>query len=72
VLRIGLVVFTVASLVGGLGLNAEMLIASRSLQGIGAALIAPNVLALIATSRGHIFIPICSWKQSRDYTRQKN
>jgi EmrB/QacA subfamily drug resistance transporter len=50
VLRIGLVVFTVASLVGGLGLNAEMLIGSRGLQGVGAALIAPNVLALIATN----------------------
>src|SRR4028119_1236679 len=50
VLRTGLGVFTAASLVGGLGVNVEMLIASRGLQGIGAALAAPNVLALIATN----------------------
>src|SRR5687768_331034 len=45
VLRIGLGVFTVASLLGGLGVNVTMLIASRALQGLGAALIAPSVLA---------------------------
>jgi len=50
VLRIGLVLFTVASLLGGSGLNAGMLIAARGLQGVGAALVAPNVLALIATT----------------------
>jgi EmrB/QacA subfamily drug resistance transporter len=50
VLQIGLVVFTIASLLGGLGINVEMLIAARGLQGIGAALAAPNVLALIATN----------------------
>ena len=50
VLRIGLVLFTVASLLGGLGLNAGMLIGARGLQGVGAALVAPNVLALIATT----------------------
>jgi EmrB/QacA subfamily drug resistance transporter len=50
VLRIGLVIFTLASLLGGLGVNGTMLITSRALQGIGAALIAPNVLALIATT----------------------
>lgn len=50
VLRAGLVLFTTASLLGGLGLNAEMLIVARGLQGIGAALVAPNVLALIATT----------------------
>jgi EmrB/QacA subfamily drug resistance transporter len=50
ILRIGLVVFALASLLGGLGVNAQMLIASRGLQGLGAALIAPNVLALIATN----------------------
>ena len=50
VLRIGLVVFTLASLLGGLGLNAALLIAARALQGIGAALVASNVLALIATT----------------------
>jgi MFS family permease len=50
ILQIGLIVFTAASLLGGLGINVEMLIASRGLQGIGAALAAPNVLALIATN----------------------
>lgn len=50
VLRLGLALFTIASLAGGLGVNAEMLIAARGLQGIGAALVAPNVLALNATT----------------------
>jgi MFS family permease len=50
VLRMGLVVLTVASLLGGLGPNAWLLIAARGLQGVGAALVAPNVLALIATT----------------------
>ena len=50
VFRVGLGVFTVASLLGGLGTNVEMLIAARGLQGIGAALAAPNALALIATT----------------------
>lgn len=50
VLRIGLALFTIASLLGGLGQSTAMLIASRGLQGIGAALVAPNVLALIATT----------------------
>lgn len=50
VLRIGLSIFTLASLSGGLGQTTAMLIASRGLQGMGAALIAPNVLALIATT----------------------
>src|SRR5919107_5986399 len=49
VLRVGLVVFAMASLLGGFGVNAAMLIASRGFQGLGAALIAPNALALIAT-----------------------
>ena len=50
VFRAGLGLFTVASLVGGLGVNAEMLIGARALQGLGAALTAPNALALIATN----------------------
>jgi EmrB/QacA subfamily drug resistance transporter len=50
ILRAGLGLFILASVLGGLGQNAAMLIASRGLQGIGAALIAPNVLALIATT----------------------
>src|ERR671921_645545 len=50
VFRAGLGLFTLASLVGGLGVNAEMLIGARALQGLGAALTAPNALALIATN----------------------
>jgi MFS family permease len=50
VLRLGLGIFTVASLLGGMGMSAAMLIGFRALQGVGAALIAPNVLALIATT----------------------
>lgn len=50
VFRAGLVVFTLASLLGGLGPNAELLIAARALQGVGAALVAPNALALIAST----------------------
>jgi EmrB/QacA subfamily drug resistance transporter len=50
ILRVGLAVFTVASLLGGLAPNGELLIAARTLQGIGAALAAPNALALIATT----------------------
>jgi EmrB/QacA subfamily drug resistance transporter len=50
ILRIGLLIFVVASLIGGLAPNGESLVAARGLQGIGAALIAPNVLALIATN----------------------
>ena len=50
VLRIGLVVFAVASMLGGLAPSGELLVAARGLQGVGAALVAPNVLALIATT----------------------
>jgi EmrB/QacA subfamily drug resistance transporter len=50
VLRIGLLVFTVASLLGGLAPSAGLLVAARGLQGVGAALVAPNVLAMIATT----------------------
>jgi EmrB/QacA subfamily drug resistance transporter len=50
VFKIGLIVFTLASLLGGFAPNGELLIASRGLQGLGAALTAPNALALIATN----------------------
>ncbi len=49
-LRVGLALFVIASLAGGLGVNVEMLIIARAVQGIGAALAAPNALALIATT----------------------
>jgi len=50
ILRIGMVVFTAASLLGGLAPTGATLIGARALQGIGAALAAPNALALIATT----------------------
>lgn len=49
-LQVGMGVFTVASLLAGLAPNGTLLIAARALQGIGAALAAPNALALIATT----------------------
>ncbi|MFD1659486.1 MFS transporter [Streptomyces caeni] len=50
VFRIGLVVFAVASLIGGLATSGSALIAARALQGIGAAIIAPTALSLLATT----------------------
>lgn len=49
-LQVGLAIFVLASLAGGIGINSEMLIAARAVQGLGAALVAPNALALIATT----------------------
>lgn len=46
----GLTVFAVASLLGGLAQNEALLLASRGLQGLGAALAAPAALALITTT----------------------
>lgn len=46
----GLAVFTLASLVGGLAQSPEMLVGARAVQGIGAAMAAPGVLALLTTS----------------------
>ncbi|HET8614363.1 MAG TPA: MFS transporter [Actinomycetales bacterium] len=48
--EIGLAVFTLGSLAGGLAQSATWLIAARSAQGIGAALASPGVLALLTTS----------------------
>lgn len=46
----GLTVFAIASLVGGMASNGALLLASRGLQGVGAALAAPAALALITTT----------------------
>jgi EmrB/QacA subfamily drug resistance transporter len=46
----GLTTFAVASLLGGLAQNEAMLLGSRALQGVGAALAAPAALALITTT----------------------
>src|SRR5580658_1985238 len=48
--RIGLVVFVVASIAGGLAVEPGLLIASRVVQGIGAATLAPAGLSLLVTS----------------------
>ena len=50
VFMIGLVVFAVASLLGGFAQNEALLLASRGLQGLGAALASPAALALITTT----------------------
>ncbi|MGH6655385.1 MAG: MFS transporter [Actinocrinis sp.] len=46
----GIAVFAVASLLGGLATDQAWLIATRGLQGVGAAIAAPTGLALIATT----------------------
>jgi EmrB/QacA subfamily drug resistance transporter len=50
VFMIGLVVFGVASLLGGLATSPGLLLAARGLQGLGAALASPAALALITTT----------------------
>jgi EmrB/QacA subfamily drug resistance transporter len=47
---IGVVWFSLASLVCGLAVNLPMLIAARALQGIGGALLVPGSLAIIESS----------------------
>jgi EmrB/QacA subfamily drug resistance transporter len=44
---IGLVLFSVASLLGGLSQSEEQLIGARALQGLGAALLAPSALSMV-------------------------
>ncbi|WP_030669592.1 MFS transporter [Streptomyces cellulosae] len=48
--QVGIIVFTLASLLGGLAPNEGLLIGARVLQGIGAAIAAPSALALITTT----------------------
>jgi EmrB/QacA subfamily drug resistance transporter len=47
---IGLGVFTAASLAAGLAGSAEVLVASRAVQGLGAALVTPTTLAIISAT----------------------
>lgn len=47
---IGIVIFTLASMVGGFAQSEAMLLGSRGLQGLGAALASPAALALITTT----------------------
>jgi EmrB/QacA subfamily drug resistance transporter len=48
--EVGLSIFTVFSLLGGLAQTPSQLIIARALQGAGAAMAAPSVLALLTTS----------------------
>ena len=47
---VGVVIFSVASLLNGLATSSEMLIICRGLQGLGGALIAPAALSIITTT----------------------
>ena len=46
----GIVLFTVASLLGGLAQSSEWLLIARAAQGVGAAIAAPSTLALLTAS----------------------
>jgi EmrB/QacA subfamily drug resistance transporter len=48
-LMLGLAVFTIASMAGGLADSAGMLLAARALQGVGAAMASPSTLSLISS-----------------------
>jgi EmrB/QacA subfamily drug resistance transporter len=50
VFMIGVALFAVASALGGIAQNEAMLLGSRGLQGVGAALASPTALALITTT----------------------
>src|SRR6202051_1532496 len=47
---IGIAIFAVSSLLGGLAMNDVWLIFTRGLQGVGGAIAAPTALSLIATN----------------------
>ena len=47
---IGLSIFTAASLAAGLAGNVDVLVISRSIQGLGAALVTPTTLAIISAT----------------------
>ncbi len=47
---VGLVLFSLASLAGGLASDIGVLVAARAVQGVGAAVVAPAALSLITTS----------------------
>jgi EmrB/QacA subfamily drug resistance transporter len=50
VFMIGLVLFALASLAGGLAANSGQLIAARAVQGLGAAILSPAALSIVATT----------------------
>jgi EmrB/QacA subfamily drug resistance transporter len=47
---LGLVVFSIASLLGGLAQSEAWLIAARAVQGLGAAIVSPAALSIITTT----------------------
>src|SRR5277367_2226415 len=49
-LIIGLTIFTTASLLGGMATTSTMLLLTRAVQGVGAALAAPSTLSLISAT----------------------
>jgi EmrB/QacA subfamily drug resistance transporter len=50
VFMVGLVVFSVASLAGGLATSQGVLIAARAVQGLGAAILSPAALSIVVTT----------------------
>lgn len=50
VLQVGVVLFTASSLVIGIAQSSYELIAARAVQGLGASILAPSVLAIISTT----------------------
>ena len=46
----GLAIFTLSSFLGGIAQDSALLLASRALQGVGAALVAPSALAILMSS----------------------
>src|SRR5882672_3248742 len=50
VLLFGLVLFSLASLAGGLATSSGQLIAARAVQGLGAAILSPAALSIVATT----------------------
>jgi EmrB/QacA subfamily drug resistance transporter len=50
VFMIGVVIFTIASLLCGLAWSEGVLIAARALQGVGAAVITPSALSIVMTT----------------------
>jgi EmrB/QacA subfamily drug resistance transporter len=49
ILLLGIAIFSLSSLLGGFAVTGWMLLASRALQGVGAALAAPSSLALLTS-----------------------
>ena len=52
----GLVLFAVASLLGGLSSTSGQLIAARAVQGLGAALLSPAALSIITTTFAPVIV----------------